>query len=210
MLLAELWRYPVKSLAGEQLEQAMLGPLGVEGDRARYVVTDRIIDARSKPKLLEIAWNDPDLERRVTEAVGAPARVVEAKDIERFDVLPLLVATDGAVETMKLDRRRFRPNLLIGGVPGLTERTWEGRFLRVGDAIVGLHSLRQRCVITTWDPDTHVQDREVLRRINRELDGTLALNAWVVKEGRVRVGDRVEVFDGDYEPPSAFGRLVDR
>jgi uncharacterized protein len=210
MFLAELWRYPVKSLAGEPLERAHIGPLGVEGDRARYVVTDRIVDARSRPRLLEIAWNDPELERRVNEAVGAPARVVAAKDIERFDILPLLVATDGAVDTMKLDRRRFRPNLLIGGVEGLTERTWEGRFLRVGEAIVGLHSLRQRCVITTWDPDTHTQDRNVLRRIHRELDGTLALNAWTVRGAIVRVGDPVEVFDGDFPAPESFGRLAQR
>ena len=36
--LLELWRYPVKSMLGEQLEQAELGPLGVEGDRQRAVV----------------------------------------------------------------------------------------------------------------------------------------------------------------------------
>ena len=222
--LAELFRYPVKSMAGEPITEAVLGPLGVPGDRALYVTGDRgVIDARSRPKLLELQaaidargeptvdgrpWSDPEVERAVTAAVGKPARLTRAVAEERFDILPLLVATDGAVAAMNVDRRRFRPNLLIGGVDGLDERTWEGRYLRIGNAVIGLHSLRQRCVITTWDPVTHVQDREVLRRIHRELDGTLALNAWTAVPGLIAVGDRVEIFDADYPPPTAFGRLA--
>ena len=207
--LAELWRYRVKSMAGERLDEIVIGALGVPGDRERYVASNgRVIDARSRPKLLELSPDDAELDRKVEEAVGAPAKLVWAAGVERFDILPLLVATDGAVQTMNVDRRRFRPNLLIGGVEGLVERSWEGRFLRIGEAIVGLHSLRQRCVITTWDPDTHMQDREVLRRIQRELDGTLALNAWTVQPGRIAVGDAVDVFDGDFPPPMEFGRLA--
>ena len=33
MRVTELWRFPVKSLQGERLTSARLGPLGVEGDR---------------------------------------------------------------------------------------------------------------------------------------------------------------------------------
>lgn len=39
-VVEQLWRYPVKSLAGELLERVPLGPLGVEGDR-RWAVCDR-------------------------------------------------------------------------------------------------------------------------------------------------------------------------
>jgi uncharacterized protein len=45
----ELWRYPVKSLAGEQLEQAAVGPLGIAGDRhwaLRNVETGKILSAK--------------------------------------------------------------------------------------------------------------------------------------------------------------------
>ena len=45
---------------------------------------------------------------------------------ERFDVLPLLVATDGAVEAFGRDIRRLRPNILIGGVEGMDETHWPG------------------------------------------------------------------------------------
>ena len=74
----------------------------------------------------------------VREAAGPTARLVRADSFERFDILPLLVATDGAVREAGIDVRRLRPNLVIGGVQGPAEREWEGRFLRIGDAVVGL------------------------------------------------------------------------
>ena len=70
---------------------------------------------------------------------------------------------------------------------------WEGRRLRIGAAVVWLDSLRARCIMTTFDPDTQAQDVEVLRRIRREFGGELALNAAVVAGGPVAVGDRVTV-----------------
>jgi len=112
---------------------------------------------------------------------------------ERFDVLPLLVATDGAISSLGYDRRRFRPNLLVGGVRGLEERTWEGRVLRAGPCLVAARELRGRCVMTTFDPDTQAQDPNVLRRIVREMGGTLALDCSVVRGGTLRVGDPVEL-----------------
>ena len=58
--------------------------------------------------------------------------LVQSSQDDRFDILPLLVATDGMLAAVGYDRRRFRPNLVIGGVPGLSERQWEGARLRIG------------------------------------------------------------------------------
>ena len=40
MEVAEIWRYPVKSMLGEQLDQANVGPGGIQGDR-RWAVVDK-------------------------------------------------------------------------------------------------------------------------------------------------------------------------
>ena len=37
MILTEIWRYPVKTMAGEKLQRTGMGPLGVEGDRVVHV-----------------------------------------------------------------------------------------------------------------------------------------------------------------------------
>jgi MOSC domain-containing protein YiiM len=109
----------------------------------------------------------------------------------RFDILPLLVATDGAIATFGRDRRRLRPNIVVGGVHGLDERQWPGGRLTIGEVVIDIDSLRGRCVMTTFDPDSLVQDPEVLRDIVRRFGGRLALNAAVVHGGTISVGQEV-------------------
>jgi uncharacterized protein YcbX len=130
---------------------------------------------------------------------------------ERFDIMPLLVLTDGAVEALGVDHRRLRPNLVVGGVMGLAEREWEGRHLAIGNAVVGLANLRGRCVMTTWDPETGAQDLSVLKRIAQEFDGTFALNAWAARPGSIRVGDLVTLLDEfDAAEAPRLGRYASR
>src|SRR4029453_16307459 len=138
-------------------------------------------------------WTDPAVAREIEEIVGRDARLVRDDDPGRFDVLPLLVATDGAIRAFGRDGRRLRPNIVIEGVDGLAERDWEGMTLRIGDVEIALEDLRDRCVMTTYDPDTQVQDASVLRDIVGRFDGKLALNARVVRGGTLAVGARVEL-----------------
>ena len=91
------------------------------------------------------------------------------------------------------DVRRLRPNIVIGGADGLSERDWPGAELHIGDVIVRLDSLRQRCNMTTVDPDTLAIDPGVLRDIVRRFGGRLALNAEVVRPGTIAVGDPVRL-----------------
>ena len=47
--------------------------------------------------------------------------------------------------------------------------------------------------MTTYDPDTQVQDIGVLRSIVERFDGRICLNARVIGTGEVRVGDPARV-----------------
>jgi uncharacterized protein YcbX len=63
MLLAEIWRYPVKSLQGEQLLEAALDGNGLRGDRCwgiRDETTGKILTGRREPQLLLAAASLPD------------------------------------------------------------------------------------------------------------------------------------------------------
>jgi MOSC domain-containing protein len=210
MHVAELWRYPVKSLAGERLNVAEISADGIPGDRVVqvYDADGRIVTARTAPRLLGLRgtlgptgetrvngrpWTAPEVTVAIEAAAGVGARLARNDGPDRFDVLPLLVATDAAVNALGLDRRRFRPNILVAGVNGLAEREWPGRRARIGDAIIGFKKLRGRCVMTTYDPDTLEHDPTVLRRIVQEMGGRLALDSYVVRGGRVAVGDQVEL-----------------
>jgi uncharacterized protein len=211
MRVAELWRYPVKSMRGESLAQAEITELGIGGDRLVHVVRPggRVMTSRTHPALLGfnaaledgvptvngVRWDDASVLAAVREAVGEDVELVyyDGDGPQRFDVLPLSVATGGGVAAVGVDRRRFRANVYIDGVEGLTEREWVGRELAIGDALVGVRQVRGRCVMTTFDPDTLEQDISVLQKIYWELDGRTALDCYVLRPGRVAVGDEVRV-----------------
>jgi uncharacterized protein YcbX len=81
---------------------------------------------------------------------------------------------------------------LIGGVEGLAEREWEGGRLHIGKVVIGIQNLRQRCIMTSFDPDTLVQDKRVTQSVYERFEGTLALNCYVITGGEIAVGDEVE------------------
>lgn len=209
LFVEQLWRYPVKTLAGERLETAELTENGIPGDRIVHVRgpegvrTSRrqhhllglhgTLDPTGRPLIDGHAWDSQEALALVQAAAGDDAELVAFDGLARFDILPLLVATDGAVAEFGRDVRRLRPNIVIGGVEGLAERQWEGAQLRIGDAVVWLDSLRGRCPMTTVDPDTLERDPDVLKDIGRRFRGRIALNADVLRPGTVSVGDAVEL-----------------
>ncbi len=213
LYVAGLWRYPVKTLAGEPLSATTIGLDGIPGDRVVWVRGPegvrtsrrhyRLLGLRSAlgpdacPLINGYPWDSPQALALVKAAAGDDAWLETSDDSSRFDVLPLLVATDGAVAAFGRDVRRLRPNLLIGGVHGLDERDWPGAALQIGTAVVRLDSLRGRCPMTTVDPDTLDRDPEVLRDIGRRFGGRLALNADVVREGAIKVGDAITLVRAD-------------
>jgi uncharacterized protein YcbX len=209
MHVAELWRYPVKSLRGEALGSADVLPDGFRGDRRCQVRAGdgSLVTARTRPALLGLSavagdddmplvegvrWDSEQAQAAVREAVDDGARL-EPSSERRFDETALLVATDGAVADLGVDRRRLRPNIVVGGVEGLAEREWEGRQLAIGDLLIDVDHLCERCVMTTIDPDTQEVDPGVLRRINDEYAQLFALNCEVASPGRIALGDPVEL-----------------
>ena len=93
------------------------------------------MDARAHPRMLALhptltagggllvdgePWDAPETARAVEDAaaVGPGARLVWNDAADRFDVLPLLLATGGAIAALGRDRRRLRPNILLGRFMG--------------------------------------------------------------------------------------------
>jgi hypothetical protein len=212
MTVSELWRYPVKSLGGERLAIAELSGNGIAGDRVVRVRDGRgrVITARTRHRLLGLRatlgpdgeplvdgrpWTSAEVAVAVRAAAGPDVELVRYDGRDRFDVLPLLVATDGAIARLGVDHRRLRPNIVIAGVEGLAERNWPGRRLHIGEAVITVAKLRSRCVMTTFDPDTLEQDLGVLRRIASEFGGRMALDCDVIRGGHLAVGDPVALID---------------
>ena len=128
MQVINLWRYPVKTMAGESLQRAALGPLGIEGDRIVHVENARgqVVTSRTRPGFLGHKgtigpggeplvdgrpWDSPEVAADVVNIAGRGAKLVRYEGAERFDVLPLLVATDGASPLSAMTTAAYGPIL---------------------------------------------------------------------------------------------------
>ena len=224
MQVTGLWRYPVKSLGGESLVSAELTADGVRGDRIVHVRGPRgPLTGRTRHGLLTLpartgadgiplvdgqSWDSPQVAELVRERAGDGSVLVADSSPQRFDVLNLLVATDEAVARFGHDVRRLRPNILISGVATGAEASWPGHAPAIGDVLIGIDSLRARCIVTTIDPDTGEQNLDVLREIRRDFGGELALNCWVIRPGAITVGDEARLVPSDDEPRNYGGWIV--
>jgi uncharacterized protein YcbX len=209
MRVGELWRYPVKALRGEALEEVEIGLDGIPGDRSLRVLDERgIITGRRKKRMLALAatlggdgeplvdghpWGSDAAAAAIRDAAGPAAKLSRPLGGHEFDAAPILIVSDGSLAQLGYDRRRFRANLVLEGADGPVEQGWIGGRIRVGEAVLAVDQACERCVITTIDPDTIEVDLDVLKRARAELDGIMGAYCQVVEAGTVRVGDAVEL-----------------
>ena len=156
------------------------------------------LDDAGEPLIDGLPWSSAEARERVRAAAGPSVELVRyagGDRGQRYNVLPLTVVTEEIADAVGVDRRRFRPNVVIAGAEGLAEVDWPGYGLRMGSALIGVRNRRAHCVMTTFDPDTLEQDQGVLRRIIGSFGGEVALDCWVVEPGRITEGDAAELVE---------------
>ena len=113
MHVSELWRYPVKSLKGERLNEVELTEEGLLGDRLVHVRSrsGRVITSRTKPRLLALQgtlgpdgqvlidgrpWHAEESRAAVRTAAGQDAEPVAYDGLDRL------------TSELRLDKERAR------------------------------------------------------------------------------------------------------
>lgn len=122
-----------------------------------------------------------------------------------IDVWPITLVSLASVEELArkggdgdgLDPRRFRMTLEIEGLAPHEEDSWDGRRVRVGEAVLRVETPVPRCVVTTQDPATGLRDfptLQVIKRYRGERNGKMifGMYASVLEPGEARTGDPVE------------------
>jgi uncharacterized protein len=130
---------------------------------------------------------------RVSFADGYPLLLAAE---ESLAALNDLIAEGPHAAEGPLPMTRFRPNLVVGGVPAWAEDGW--RVLRIGTARFRAVKACARCVLSTIDPDTAGKGREPVATLarHRRWDGKVwfAINLIPDSPGAtLHVGDEVEV-----------------
>jgi len=150
-------------------------------------------------RLVEGEWNE-----RLSALAGHPVRLMRPEEHGRVQVAPVTFVSDGSLERLSreagssVDGRRFRMLLTLAGCRPHEEDQWEGRLVRIGEAVVRAGGPVDRCAMTTRDPDTGETDLDTLRLIKgyRGVSARQTIDFGVygeiVEPGTVRVGDTVE------------------
>lgn len=175
------------------------GPAAGGGDAISVRYEGRQVGAH----VVEGEWSDA-----LSHHVGRFVRLARLDEPGTLVDEPVTLVSLASVEELGrrggrplLDPRRFRMTFELDGCRAHEEDGWSGRRAGIGEAEVEVGDAIPRCVITTLDPDTGVQDFSTLRVIAgyRELtpDGEVPFGRYanVTRSGIVRVGDAIDLLD---------------
>jgi len=170
-------------------------------DRLSAQIGRRVGLAASAPEAPRIEGYWPDY-----EWLASPDAVFEVKlpPGTFFDSAPVHLITTATLDRLRavspqsqFDVARFRPNIVIQwteGDEGFVENDWVGRTLSIGDE-VRLHITDPcpRCVMTTLAQGNLPKDPNVLRTIVQQNQGNVGVLATVIRGGRIRRGDAINL-----------------
>lgn len=160
---------------------------------------------------VRLVWQDDPRRREV----GAKHGGGSADVMSLADAGPLLLTTTTSLQQLNdwvaqtaaergepqpepLVMNRFRPNVVVEGVPEpFVEDGWKR--IAIGDLVLRGSELCDRCVMTTLDPDTLAKGKEPIRTLarHRRWDGAVWFGVRLIPEstGTIRAEDPVTVLD---------------
>ena len=200
-----LWRYPVKSMAAEALQEVEVGWHGLAGDRRWAFVRGGLersdfpwLTIRQNAAMLrhEPRFADPGRPdaSALAASLGDGVRVIK-QNRGVFDAMPLSLITTASIAAFSslvgfgLEPQRFRPNLLIESDE--PDDAWVGRVLRIGGMAMRVDQPDERCVVINVDPVSGERNPSVLKTLARERGTCLGIYGSTVTPGRVAVNDAV-------------------
>lgn len=231
--IAELFRYPIKSMAGVTVESSFLGWHGLGGDRRfafrrmneqggfpwltasrlpallRYQpighdnnVEEPLPTHVRTPTGAELSLRSEELRQELTQQFGSDVELMRL-DHGIFDEAAVSVISNSTIQGLarelgyELDRRRFRPNIVLETNLKETfgEDEWVDGTISFGDqeygAAVSITLRDLRCVMVNFDPDTVQNDSSVLKTVGRLNKGNAGVYGTVVRTGILNVGQPV-------------------
>jgi len=197
-----LWRYPVKSLAPEPLQQAQIDAGGIPGDRARALVVREGHARMGKPYRGKEhhrlhTMTEPRSAIAAARDRGVTVEIEGGPERHFFDDAPISVVFDAWIAEveraleMRLDPQRWRPNFYVKAAPGfaMDETALCGAVLEAGSAVLRVREPIGRCITVTYDVQTGEAENDVLLYIAQRRGNRMGIYCDVEVAGTVRAGD---------------------
>jgi uncharacterized protein YcbX len=233
----EVWRYPISSVGGEQLDKAEVMPKGLPGDR-HFALFDAQTglaaapekDTRWRPALFlsaryageaipslvfpdgtELRIDDRKLQQQLRAHFGFDVMIgtYGGKEVTdqrlpvvsaRYDAACMHIVTTSSLAALariaglpSIDRRRFRPTLLVETVDaeGFVENDWIGKTIRIGRLAADVTDGTRRCGMTLAAQPDLAEEPTVLRTIMRHNARNLGVYARATASQEIAKGDLV-------------------
>ncbi len=208
-----LWRYPVKSMCGEELGELFASYAGVYGDRLFAFESSAgrkgfpFFTGREQRQMIRYqpAIDDPALIDHLRTNIDEKHQLtLRRSDKAMTDCRPLSIF---AVQSAKklgeetgitVDKRRFRANVYLDltSSDGFAEDAFVGRSMRIGSkVVVSVLERDPRCMMITLDPDTAEKSPAILKAVAQAHSGMAGVYGAVLVEGMMHKGDPVELLD---------------
>jgi uncharacterized protein YcbX len=149
--------YPVKSLAGRTVPEAVVDTAGLRGDRAYAVVdadTGERVTVKTTPQLRSVvATGDTEADTvTLTEVLGRPVRLAPSGAGPQVDAAAVHLVSRQAIDRAAAgdvpegcSADDPRANLLLD-LPAADERDWVGRRLQVGEVVLDVVRTPKHCL----------------------------------------------------------------
>ena len=211
--IVSLWRYPVKSMQGEEINASFVTERGLFGDRA-YVLPDGETVTSGQANLDQTLSRNlgravvftgqpsqqPHLDEYWPDAADVPGLphsddVTDENTLENtfFDLAILHLLTTATIDMLRasypagrFEARRFRPNIVIdAGAEGFVENDWIGKTLAIGDEVrLNITGPCPRCVMTTLPQADLPKDPGILRAAVQQNGANVGVYANVARAAR--------------------------
>jgi uncharacterized protein YcbX len=198
-----------RGVVGDRLWAAYCpdGGIGSGKTTRRFRRVDGLLDHRAvlRGEMAEIEFpdgrwlraDDPAAAARLSAELGRPLVLRTETHVPHHDESPVHVITTAGLRAVAallgepVDPDRFRANVVLDtDGTGYPEDAWAGRELVLGeDVVLRVDGAMTRCVMVDLAQGRLPRHGRVLKALAAHRDLTFGLTAFVVRAGRVRVGE---------------------
>ncbi len=167
-----------------------------QGDRELLSAATNSVEGRDRLSKFFSEYIAPHrLQQGTLRLIGDPGGKTRYSDRQPVHISLVSQATLDALSSaagQEIDARRFRPNVVLEGVPAWEEFSWVGQELQIGQARIKISAPITRCLNIDVNPDTGEQDIQLFSLLKQHFNHKeTGVVAQVTSSGDVKVEEEV-------------------
>jgi uncharacterized protein len=133
-----------------------------------------------------------------------PLKLVGDYNITRYpdrEIADISLVSQASIDNLSevsgkfIDVRRFRPNIVVEGIPAWSEFDWVGRKIQIGDATIEITARINRCLNIDVNPETGQRDINLLSLLQNKFQHIqTGILGKIITNANIKVQELVKFF----------------